>query len=218
MRFHYFLLLLISSPVIGQIPDSILANGQRIIDSIHRYHNVPNLLQYNCRQSYTQMVVTRWPDCAEEPGDSVPDLTDHHDLDLYEEYRMVFDYDGHAKVPSFTFLQLNYKGHYVTTNYFLTDHPIKQYQRINYSKSGAIDIARKLGLAAGVEDWKVELKCDDLKDYRTATPLDQLEFIWEISNVLDPGDGCEISGQFLMISADSGKLLHEGEYHVECIE
>ena len=111
------------------------------------------------------MVGTRWPACPDDDQDTVPDLSDHHELDLFEEYRMVFDYAGHAKVPSFAFLQLDHRGNYVTTNYFLSDHPIKQYQRINYTKSGAIDIAQKIGLEEGVQEWQVKLVCHDLKDY-----------------------------------------------------
>ena len=214
---HILFLCLLSVSLHGQIPDSVLNNGLRIIDSIHRYHKVPNLLQYNCRLSYTEMVLTRWPDCPENRKDTVPDLTDHHALDLYEKYRMIFDYAGHAKVSSFAFLHLNHKGNYVATNYFLSDHPIKQYQRINYSKSGAIDIARKIGLKEGIQEWRVELVCRDLRDYdRAAIPMEQLEFMWEVSNVLDPGDGCEISGQYLVISADTGQLVHDGVYAVTC--
>ena len=219
MVLRYILLFLFFSLAMdAQIPDSIKINGQRHIDSLINFHNAPNLLRYNCRASYINMVDTHWPDCPENSEEYLPDLEEHHELDLYEDYRLVYDYVGHAKIEEFVTLVMDYHGRHVTANWFLSDDAIRQYGRINYSEQGAIDIAKKIGLKKGVRDWEVKLRCLDLADHSDATPLEKREFIWQVINVTDPGDGCEISGQYLMISADSGKLLHDDEYHVKCTE
>lgn len=219
MVLRYTLLILFFSPVINaQIPDSIRMDGQRQVDSMINFHNAPNLLQYNCRASCINMVGTHWPDCPQSPEEYPPNFGDHHELNLYEDYRLVYDYVGHVKIEEFVTVVIDHYGQYIAANWFLSDDAIKQYGRINYTEQGAIAIAKKIGLSPGVGEWEVKLRCIDLASHSDATPLENREFIWQVINVTDPGDGCEVSGHYLMISANSGKLLHENEYHVECIE
>lgn len=216
----YFILagIFLHSISYSQIPESIIQDGELYVDSIVGFLKGADVLHFNCDQSYINMVGQNWPACPAKADEEMPDLTEYHQLALYETYHLFYDFKGHVGIPALVELVLDRKGKMVTHNQYLQDCFIRNYEHLRYGPEGARNIAQKLGLDEGKREWVIELLCTDLGKNNGEGQLNEPQLFWTIRNVTDLGDGCNITGHSLIINASNGSLTAETPYGVQCID
>ena len=202
---------------LAQIPDWAVAKAERKVDSLTSYHEVPNPLVYSCDASYTRIHDEQWPACIDGIPQVLPDFSSYHERGKHEEYVVVFDYVDKARIEEFAYVMVSHNSQVFTYSEFLNYYTIPQFGRINYTESGAREIARRFGLKPGVKDWQIQFTCGDLSYWPGAKKLDDNEYMYMISATYSIDEKCNMQGQRVFISAYSGKLLHEEPWSAPCI-
>lgn len=209
-----YLLIIPCLSISAQVPDEILQKAMSYVDSMQEFHGTSRVLTYNCQDSKVLMVNQSWPGCPVKATDSVPDLEEYHELNLFEQYEICFNLQGHVAIPRFTNIRLDRFGNIIGADWFLSDDPVKNYNGIRYGHLGAIDIAKRLGLAGDPSDWMVELRFD----LPSGAGIEKKGFYWFVADKSEESQKCGTSFNFMCISAESGKLLYDATSTIKCID
>lgn len=209
-------MLSISTLVLSQIPDFIKSKADSIVTTLMLDSLNYNSLSYNCKSSYVDIGGRRWQGCTPITKDSADFFGEG--LEQYTSYQLVYDFIKGPVIKDFTFIRLDYQGNLVTYQWFLYEECVPDYKKLGISKEQSVSVAKKNGLAKGLQAWKIELRHFDVDQYPTTSNNEGAMFYWQLTNYLDLGDGCEKEGIQMIIDAESGSLIDSFEWKTKCIE
>ncbi len=191
----------------GQIPDSLFLKADSVLSSVG---DTNKLLQYNCALSYANYGSSRWYMCGEGDPDYSPRVK-WEDYKDFIEFKIAFDLNQNGLLKDFAYIKFDRNGNYQTYSHSMMPELVAQYSNIKISEKKAYEIAFEAGLEWQNKELKIELVDDSDygKDYH---------FYWQVRNHQIHTPECERNGQIVIIDAETGEIVKNTEWNVECIE